>query len=107
MITHTLLTRRQFLKSTATGSLALTTSLAPAFSAPKRKPNVIYIMTDQQRKDTPRCYGNDQVQTPALDFLSRSSVVRAGVILSSYMLMRDDRSTAWCRITKARDLPAF
>ena len=69
------LTRREFLKSSAAGSLTLTALGSRAFSAPDRKPNVIYIMTDQQRKDTLRCYGNDKVQTPALDGLAKRGIL--------------------------------
>ncbi len=70
-----ILTRREFLKSSAGGPLALAALGTPALSASRRKPNVIYIMTDQQRKDTLRCYGNDNVQTPALDGLARHGVL--------------------------------
>lgn len=34
------------------------------------KPNILFITTDQQRKDTMGCYGNDIVQTPHLDRLA-------------------------------------
>lgn len=66
--------RRDFLKLSAAGPLAVTALGTPAFSASGRKPNVIYIMTDQQRKDTLRCYGNDKVLTPELDGLARRGV---------------------------------
>jgi len=69
------LTRREFLKSSAAGSLTLTALASRAFSASDRKPNVIYIMTDQQRKDTLRCYGNDKVQTPVLDGLAKRGIL--------------------------------
>ena len=69
------LTRREFLKSSAVGPLAVAALGAPAFSARGRKPNVIYIMTDQQRKDTLRCYGNDNVRTPALDSLAGRGIL--------------------------------
>jgi len=73
MIEH--LTRREFLKTSVAGSLAITGLGSPAFSASDRKPNVIYIMTDQQRKDTLRCYGNEKVQTPAFDSLAERGVL--------------------------------
>jgi len=38
-------------------------------------PNLLYIFTDQQRADTLRCYGNDQIQTPALNGLAEESFV--------------------------------
>lgn len=40
-----------------------------------KRPNVLYIFTDQQRVDTLRCYGNAQIETPALDSLAASGFV--------------------------------
>lgn len=37
--------------------------------------NLLYIFTDQQRIDTMRCYGNDQIETPALNKLADESFV--------------------------------
>ena len=38
-------------------------------------PNLLYIFTDQQRADTMRCYGNDRIETPALNALAAESFV--------------------------------
>ena len=69
------LTRREFLKSSAASPLAAAALGTQALPASGRKPNVVYIMTDQQRKGTIRCYGNDSVLTPALDGLARRGVL--------------------------------
>ena len=39
------------------------------------QPNILYIFTDQQRVDTLRCYGNEQIETPALDSLAAAGFV--------------------------------
>lgn len=39
------------------------------------KPNVLLIMTDQQRWDTLGCYGNAVVETPNLDWLASMGIV--------------------------------
>ena len=39
------------------------------------KPNLLFILTDQQRADTLGCYGNNVIQTPNLDTLARESFV--------------------------------
>ena len=39
------------------------------------QPNILYIFTDQQRVDTLRCYGNEQIETPALDALASAGFV--------------------------------
>ena len=40
-----------------------------------RKPNLLFLFTDQQRPDTMRCYGNEMIQTPHLNALAESSFV--------------------------------
>ncbi|WP_213585584.1 arylsulfatase [Paenibacillus sp. J2TS4] len=39
------------------------------------KPNVLFIMTDQQRWDTLGCYGNRAIETPNLDWLASMGTV--------------------------------
>lgn len=39
------------------------------------KPNVLFIMTDQQRWDTLGCYGNDVIETTNLDYLASLGTV--------------------------------
>ena len=39
------------------------------------KPNLVFIMSDQQRFDTLACYGNDWINTPRLNELSEDSFV--------------------------------
>ncbi|MBM3933224.1 MAG: hypothetical protein FJ319_02810 [SAR202 cluster bacterium] len=41
----------------------------------KRRPNLLFIMTDQQRPDTMACYGNKVIRTPNLDALASGSLV--------------------------------
>ena len=40
-----------------------------------RKPNLLFIFTDQQRADTMRCYGNEYIDTPHLNALADKSFV--------------------------------
>ena len=40
-----------------------------------KRPNLLYIFTDQQRVDTLRCYGNEQIEMPALNELAQDSFV--------------------------------
>lgn len=42
---------------------------------PGQPPNVLFILTDQQRRDTMRCYGNDWIETPNLDSIADSGFV--------------------------------
>ena len=40
-----------------------------------RHPNLVFIMSDQQRYDTMACYGNDWIDTPNLNALASESFV--------------------------------
>ena len=40
-----------------------------------RKPNLVFIFSDQQRYDTMRCYGNTWIRTPSLNALADCSFV--------------------------------
>jgi arylsulfatase A-like enzyme len=48
-------------------------SAAPAAGA--RRPNLLFLFTDQQRQDTLQVYGNSQIHVPNLNRLAASSVV--------------------------------
>lgn len=67
------LNRRQFLAYAAQTSLVLT---APALlkAAMPTKPNILFILTDDEGWTTLSCYGNKLVQTPNLDALSREGM---------------------------------
>lgn len=39
------------------------------------KPNILFVLTDQQRVDTLRAYGGEVCQTPNIDRLSEESVI--------------------------------
>ena len=39
------------------------------------RPNILFILTDQQRQDSLACYGNDWIETPNLDSIA-DQVVR-------------------------------
>lgn len=69
-------TRREFLKISAT-----VTATAPAFSAggfsfslTSKRPNLLFVFTDQQSFDMLGCYGNAQIQTPNIDRLAAEGV---------------------------------
>ncbi|MCP9462958.1 MAG: sulfatase-like hydrolase/transferase [Nitrospira sp.] len=50
--------------------------LAPrAFAAAGDRPNLIFVLTDDQRADSLGCYGNQEIQTPHIDRLAREGVL--------------------------------
>ena len=72
--------RRQFMSAAAGGAL---TTLLPAGCRTMRRaggpgsasrPNIIFLLTDDQRADAMGCAGNPVIQTPALDDLAANGV---------------------------------
>jgi len=63
---------RKTVSLTATGLVAATACLGKA--APQTRPNIIIIMTDQQRWDALSYSGNKAIRTPNLDRLAASGV---------------------------------
>ena len=55
--------------------LVLVTALQVSSAQTRRKPNLLIILTDQQRIDTMKAYGNSKIQTPNLDILAAQSFV--------------------------------
>ena len=65
-------TRRHFLKSLGAGAAALTASGALAApTVPKKRLNVLFLYSDDQRADTIGAWGNAHIKTPNLDRLVR------------------------------------
>jgi hypothetical protein len=48
---------------------------AAASQAGERKPNIVFLLTDDQSTYSMGCYGNGEVKTPHLDALAREGVV--------------------------------
>src|SRR5258708_853857 len=53
---------------------ALDTAALPAWGAEARRPNVVFILTDDQGYGDLSCHGNPVLQTPNLDKLHAQSV---------------------------------
>lgn len=60
-----------------------------------RKPNLLFIFTDQQRADTMRCYGNDYIDTPHLNALADKSFVFENAYVSQ-PVCSPSRATMLC-----------
>lgn len=63
------LTRRQFLRSS--GAIAAAGALGHSCSSGgRRRPNILYVMTDDQTVNEMSCYGNTILKTPNMDRLA-------------------------------------
>ncbi len=68
--------RRRFLRSCGVGAASLSiVRSVHAGEPPARKPNVLLLLTDDQREDTVAALGNPHIKTPNLDALAKSGVV--------------------------------
>ena len=73
------MTRREFLR---TSCIAAVTAQAPALLArpaagqPQKRPNILFIMTDQQFGDAMSCrMGRQHIHTPAMDSLAAGGML--------------------------------
>ena len=69
--------RREFIKATTAGALGLMLkqpTLATDRPGADKRPNILFIMTDQQSATMLSCTGNRWLKTPAMDRLAASGV---------------------------------
>jgi arylsulfatase A-like enzyme len=74
------LSRREFAKAATLGAAAFATGTCSTAShktnrPQKKKPNLLFIWTDEQRADTMAAYGNHKIHAPNLNKLASQSVV--------------------------------
>jgi arylsulfatase A-like enzyme len=62
-------TRRELLKTIGAGITVLVVGTRLSASGERRRPNILFIFTDDQRWDTIRALGNPEIYTPNLDRL--------------------------------------
>jgi len=68
--------RREFLKTSALGASVLIMGgrLERAQRGPEKKPNIIYIYTDQQSASMMSCAGNKWLSTPGMDTIAENGI---------------------------------
>ncbi|NQT86684.1 sulfatase-like hydrolase/transferase [bacterium] len=64
--------RRQFLKTVGLGATAM--AMHEGLGATPQRPNILFIITDQQSATMMSCTGNAHLKTPAMDRLAASGV---------------------------------
>jgi choline-sulfatase len=68
------ITRREFLHGGAAGVASLAVAKGAKAQKGARKPNILWIMSDEHNHRVAGCYGNKIVQTPNIDALAASGV---------------------------------
>lgn len=66
--------RRDFIKNVAAGTLAMSVSTYAGAASSERKPNIIFILSDDVGYGDLGCYGAQHVKTPNLDRLAEQGV---------------------------------
>jgi len=66
--------RRRFMKYSAAATASATLAKARAQGSGPRRPNIIYIFTDQQSATMMSCTGNPWLKTPAADYMAENGV---------------------------------
>lgn len=76
-------TRRDFLRTVGAGAAALTMPMcATAAKPPKKRPNILFLFSDDQRFDTINALGNSRIITPNMDSLVRDGTT----FLNAYIM---------------------
>jgi len=75
-----ILDRRNFLKSVGLGAVLSLQKHSPVFgrsgsTEPAERPNIVFILTDDQRYDAMGCVGHPWLKTPHMDRLAREGVM--------------------------------
>jgi len=66
------ITRKEFIRTVGISGAALAQARWLYAAEPSRRPNIIFIVTDQQRAGMMSCTGNPYLKTPAMDRLAAS-----------------------------------
>ncbi len=84
------LNRREFLRLTAGSAAAAVvpfggcdSELAKQQAPPGKRPNIIFLLTDDQRWDTTGCAGNSIIQTPNIDDMAENGVMFKNAFVTS------------------------
>ncbi len=67
--------RRDFIRTSSAISAGVVATGCQCFHPSKKKPNLLFIWTDQQRADTMAVYGNKKIKTPNLNRLAEQCFV--------------------------------
>lgn len=67
--------RRSFLRNVAAATTVAASTSFRANPSSRRKPNLLFLWTDEQRADTIDVYGNRRIQSPNLAKLAQESIV--------------------------------
>lgn len=104
------ISRRRFLQQSSALGLALAAAgsqRGETVGYPARRPNLILILTDDQRWDTLGCMGNPIIQTPHLDRLAREGIVFDNHFCTTSICMSSRASIFTGLYTRSHTIDSF
>jgi len=104
------ISRRRFLQQSSALGLALAAAgsqRGETVGNPARRPNLILILTDDQRWDTLGCMGNPIIQTPHLDRLAREGIVFDNHFCTTSICMSSRASIFTGLYTRSHTIDSF
>jgi arylsulfatase A-like enzyme len=72
---HMTLKRRSFIKSSLAAAMASPLGACKMSTEPERPPNIIFLLTDDQRFDALGCMGHAVIKTPNIDRLAKTGTL--------------------------------
>jgi arylsulfatase A-like enzyme len=108
--------RRDFLSKTIYGSMAAGAMLYGCSDKKKcgdkkqpaeKRPNIIFILTDDQRWDTLGCMGNTIIKTPTIDSMAKEGVLFANAFVTSSICMTSRASILTGQYARRHHINAF
>ena len=86
--------RREFIRLAANGAVAAVipfggckSQLAGNRNVPAKQPNIIFLLTDDQRWDTMGCAGNSIIHTPNMDSMAQNGVMFSNAFVTTSICM--------------------
>lgn len=98
-------TRRQFIQSSALAALGTGLFALPGcsvFSLQSKRPNIVMFISDDHGIDFLGCYGNEDVQTPNIDALTKEGVLFTNMFAAS-PTCAPSRSVLWTGLYPAHN----
>lgn len=101
------LTRRNFVKTSAAAAAFLSAPAVLSAESLQDRPNIVFLLTDDQRWDAMGCAGNSIIQTPMLDHLAHDGVRFSNAFCTSSICM-SSRATIFTGLyTRSHGIESF
>jgi arylsulfatase A-like enzyme len=101
------LNRRRFLQTGTLAATSLSVFTRTPSAAERKPPNIILILTDDQRWDTLGCMGNRIIQTPNLDHIAQTGMICANNFCTTSICMTSRASILTGQYSRTHQINRF